>query len=106
MILNKRASNLFPINVPPVKLYFHVKKDAIPVNAADEPKIAVIIDQGSPDVKDLLDLDELGEYTLTLLGVESVDVTPSAIDGSKIKEVIGTGDFNRMPKRGYLSETF
>ncbi|MFC2165718.1 hydrogenase iron-sulfur subunit [Acidobacteriota bacterium] len=73
-----------------------VKNEPIPVNAADEPKIAVIIDQGSPDVKDLLDLDELCAYTQSLPGVESVDVTPSAIDGSKIKEVIGKGDFNRL----------
>ncbi len=73
-----------------------IKKDPIPVNTSDEPTIAVIIDQGSPDVKDLLDLDDLGEYTRALPGVESVEVTPCAIDGSKINEVIGTGDFNRL----------
>jgi heterodisulfide reductase subunit A-like polyferredoxin/coenzyme F420-reducing hydrogenase delta subunit len=67
-----------------------------PVKAEDEPRIAVVIDQGDADVKDLLDLDELATYTQSLPGVEQVELTARASDGSSIKDLIGTGDFNRL----------
>ena len=73
-----------------------IEKKLFPVKVTDEPKIAVVIDQGGTDVADLLDLDELGEYTRILPGVGRVEVTPCASDGSKIEELLSTGDFNRL----------
>jgi len=72
------------------------EKHFFPIEVEDEPKIAVVIDQGDAHVKDLLHLDELAIYTQSLPGVGKVDVTPCASDGSSIKDLISTGDFNRL----------
>ncbi|MHC4628271.1 MAG: FAD-binding protein, partial [Planctomycetota bacterium] len=50
-------------------------KRLIPVETTDEPKIAVVID---PDGLDVLDIDELAEYSRRLPGVVRVEVTGSA----------------------------
>jgi heterodisulfide reductase subunit A-like polyferredoxin/coenzyme F420-reducing hydrogenase delta subunit len=74
--------------------------DLLPVKAADDPKIAVVIESGDAELADLLDLEALRGYTLELAGVERVEVTPCASDGAKIRELIATGDFNRMVVAG------
>lgn len=76
------------------------KKPISPIEATDEPKIAVVYDQGDAEVKDLLDLDELVAYAQSLPGVVQVEVTPCAFDGSKIQEMISTGNFNRLVVAG------
>jgi len=72
----------------------------LPIRAIDEPKIAVVIDRGDSSVSEVLDLDELCEYTRGLPGVECVEVTPDSCDGSKITELLRTGDFNRLVVAG------
>jgi heterodisulfide reductase subunit A-like polyferredoxin/coenzyme F420-reducing hydrogenase delta subunit len=73
-----------------------VNRKTFPVKASDDPKIAVIFDQGENDVKDLLDLDKLTEYVQSLPGVEHAEVTPNAADGSKTQELLSTGNYNRL----------
>lgn len=72
------------------------ERKTFPVKSTDEPKIVVVIDQGNNDVKDLLDLEVLTEYAQTLPGVAHAEVTPNASDGSKIQEVLSTGNYNRL----------
>jgi F420-non-reducing hydrogenase iron-sulfur subunit len=72
-------------------------KRLIPVKITDEPKIAVVID---PDGLDVLDIDELAEYSRTLRGVARVAVSASACDGSQIEELLGSGEFNRLVVAG------
>lgn len=72
------------------------KKNLFAVKAEDEPKIAVVIDQGDADIVEALDIDQLRQYTETLGGVERVEVTAHACDGATIKDLVGTGDFNRL----------
>jgi heterodisulfide reductase subunit A-like polyferredoxin/coenzyme F420-reducing hydrogenase delta subunit len=72
------------------------EKALFPVKPNDEPKIAVVLDEGEGEDADFLELDELAAYTLTIPGVKSVQRTPCAADGSKIKELISTGEFNRL----------
>ncbi|MDZ7302999.1 MAG: FAD-dependent oxidoreductase, partial [candidate division KSB1 bacterium] len=71
-----------------------------PVKATDEPKIAVVIDQNGTEATNLLNWNELGEYTRTLPGVECVEVTSCASDGTKIRELLSTGNFNRLVVAG------
>jgi heterodisulfide reductase subunit A-like polyferredoxin/coenzyme F420-reducing hydrogenase delta subunit len=70
------------------------------VNASDDPKIAVIFDQGEDDIRDMLDLDELTEYVRSIPGVLLAGVTSNASDGSKIQEVLSTGKYNRLMVAG------
>ena len=73
-----------------------IQKKRIPVEVKDEPKIAVVIDRGDPDIAEFLNLDELTKCTESLPGVTKVDVTDSASDGAKIEELLITGNFNRL----------
>jgi heterodisulfide reductase subunit A-like polyferredoxin/coenzyme F420-reducing hydrogenase delta subunit len=68
----------------------------LPIETQEEPKIAVIFDQGNGDIKDLLNLDELITYARSLPGVIQTEVTPNAADGSKIQELLSSGDYNRL----------
>ncbi len=72
----------------------------LPINTTDEPKIAVVIDRGDASVSEVFNLDELYEYTISLSGVECVEVTPCSYDGSKITELLRTGGFNRLVLAG------
>ncbi|MCP4256159.1 MAG: hydrogenase iron-sulfur subunit [Planctomycetes bacterium] len=72
----------------------------LPIKAIDELKIAVVIDPGDSSVSEALDLDELYDYTRGLPGVECVEVIPSLYDGSKILELLKTGNFNRLVVAG------
>jgi heterodisulfide reductase subunit A-like polyferredoxin/coenzyme F420-reducing hydrogenase delta subunit len=69
------------------------ESELFPVRAADEPKIAVLIDQGGEEVADLLDLDKLSEHARSLPGVQHVEVTR---DAAKTGELLRTGNFNRL----------
>ena len=71
-------------------------KNLRPINVIDEPKIAVVIEEGGADTEGLLDLSEIAEYTRTLPGVGVVVATPCASDDGEISELISTGDFNRL----------
>jgi len=73
-----------------------VDRALFPVDTSDEPRIAALIEQGGADVADLLDWDQLAQFTRTLPDVEHVEVTPSAADGSRIKDLLITGEFNRL----------
>jgi heterodisulfide reductase subunit A-like polyferredoxin/coenzyme F420-reducing hydrogenase delta subunit len=92
------ASLLAPVRggeleIPDESKLLHIK-------ASDEPKIAVVIDPGDVSVSEALDFDELCEYTKGLTGVDYVEVTPCSHDGSKIAELLKTGDFNRLVVAG------
>ncbi|NIP27745.1 MAG: hydrogenase iron-sulfur subunit [Phycisphaerae bacterium] len=69
----------------------------LPISPTDEPKIAVVIDRGDVNLSEVLNLDE---YTRTLPGVECVEITSYSDNGSKITELLGTGDFNRLVVAG------
>jgi heterodisulfide reductase subunit A-like polyferredoxin len=72
------------------------RQKTLPIETQEEPKLAVIFDQGNGDIKDLLDLDELIMYARSLPGVLQAEVTPNAADGSKIQELLSAGDYNRL----------
>jgi heterodisulfide reductase subunit A-like polyferredoxin/coenzyme F420-reducing hydrogenase delta subunit len=68
----------------------------IPIQADEEPRIAVVIDEG----ESVLNLKELTDFTRTLQGVERVEVTQDAAEGSTIGELLDTGQFNRLVVAG------
>lgn len=76
------------------------EKKLFPIQPNEEPKILVIIDSDKGKINNTLDLDELVTFTQSLSGVAKVVVTPHAAEGSKIKELISTGDFNRLVVAG------
>jgi heterodisulfide reductase subunit A-like polyferredoxin/coenzyme F420-reducing hydrogenase delta subunit len=76
------------------------ESELLTIRAADEPKIAVVVDRGDASVSEVLDLDGLCQYTRSLPGVECVELTPCSYDGSKITELLKTGDFNRLVVAG------
>jgi len=68
----------------------------IEVDPADEPKIAVVICRCGANIAGALNMEELTEYVASLPNVECVEVTPFGCDGVKIREVLGTGEYNRL----------
>ena len=72
----------------------------LPIEAKDEPRIFVVVDQGAFHGSDVIDLEEVCEYTRTLTGVKSVEVIPCSCDGSRIVELLSTGDFNCLVVAG------
>jgi heterodisulfide reductase subunit A-like polyferredoxin/coenzyme F420-reducing hydrogenase delta subunit len=66
------------------------------IETHEEPKIAVIFDQGEGDIKDLLDFDELIQYVQSLPGVLQAEMAPNASDGTKIQELLSSGSYNRL----------
>ncbi len=75
-------------------------RDSLPVMPGDEPKIAVVIDEGDGDVRGILIPERLADYARTLPGVQQVEVTPDASDGSTIRKLLSTGRFNRLVVAG------
>jgi heterodisulfide reductase subunit A-like polyferredoxin/coenzyme F420-reducing hydrogenase delta subunit len=72
----------------------------LPISSTDEPKVAVVIDRGDASISQVIDLDELCEYTRALPGVECVEFTSCSYNCSKITELLRTGDFNRLVVAG------
>jgi len=72
------------------------EKKLLPVKQEDEPKTAVVICRCGMNIAGLLNMDELVEYSRSLPGVSRVEVAPFACDGVMVKELLGTGDFNRL----------
>jgi heterodisulfide reductase subunit A-like polyferredoxin/coenzyme F420-reducing hydrogenase delta subunit len=70
--------------------------DVPPIKTDGEPKIAVVIDEG----EDILDSKGLSDFTRTLPGVERVEVTQDAAEGSTVRELLDTGRFNRLVVAG------
>jgi heterodisulfide reductase subunit A len=72
------------------------RKELLDVRPQDEPAILVVICQCGKNIAGLLDMQELVEYTESLPNVRHVEVTPFGCDGVKIREILKTGDFNRL----------
>lgn len=72
------------------------ERELLAVEPADEPEIAVIICRCGMNIAGLLDIERLSEYVKSLPYVKQVDITPFGCDGAKLKEVIGSGKFNRI----------
>jgi len=70
------------------------------MKATDEPKIAVVIDRGDASISEVIDFDELCEYSRTLPDVERVEVIPCSYDGSIITDLLRSGDFKRLVVAG------
>lgn len=66
------------------------------VSPADEPKIAVVICRCGANIAGALDVGELRDYVASLPGVARAEVTPFGCDGVMIKELISTGEYNRL----------
>jgi heterodisulfide reductase subunit A len=72
------------------------RKELLDVKPQDEPAILVVICQCGKNIAGLLDMEELVTYTKSLPNVKQVEVTPFGCDGVKIRELLKTGDFNRL----------
>jgi heterodisulfide reductase subunit A len=72
------------------------KKKLLPVDPGDEAKVAAIICRCGLNIGGLLNMDELVQYTSSLPAVKRVEVTPFGCDGVKLKELAGSGSFNRI----------
>jgi heterodisulfide reductase subunit A len=70
--------------------------ELLPVDCADEARIAAVICRCGANIAGALDLDELVEYVTDLPHVAKVETTPFGCDGVKIKEMLGSGEFNRL----------
>lgn len=71
-------------------------KKFLPVKPQDESKAVVVICRCGMNIAGLLNMDELVDYSRSLPGVSRVEVTPFACDGVMVRELLGTGDFNRL----------
>jgi heterodisulfide reductase subunit A len=72
------------------------KKQLLPVRPEDEAGVAVVICRCGINIAGLLNMDELVEHTASLPHVKQVEVTPFGCDGVKLRELLNTGDFNRI----------
>jgi heterodisulfide reductase subunit A len=72
------------------------RKQLLPVEPGDEPRIAAVICRCGANIAGLLDRDQLVEYTSSLPHVKKVEVTPFGCDGVKMRELLKTGEFNRV----------
>ncbi|MFC2062506.1 4Fe-4S dicluster domain-containing protein [Chloroflexota bacterium] len=72
------------------------QKDFLPVSSEDEPEVAVVICRCGMNIAGLLNIDELAEYTASLPHVKHVELTPFGCDGVKVRELLKTGEFNRL----------
>jgi len=68
----------------------------IKVEASDEPKIAVVICRCGANIAGALDMQELADYVGSLPHVSTVEITPFGCDGVKVRELSGTGEYNRI----------
>ena len=84
--------------VPPAQELF-------PVDPAEEARIAVVICRCGTNIAGALDLDELVKYVSGLPHVTKVETTPFGCDGVKIKEMLGSGEYNRLVVGGCSPRT-
>jgi len=84
--------------VPPAQELF-------PVDPAEEARIAVVICRCGTNIAGALDLEELVEYVSGLPHVAKVETTPFGCDGVKIKEMLGSGEYNRLVVGGCSPRT-
>ena len=84
--------------VPPVQELF-------PVDPSEEARIAVVICRCGTNIAGALDLDEFVEYVSGLPHVAKVETTPFGCDGVKIKEMLGSGEYNRLVVGGCSPRT-
>ena len=70
--------------------------ELLPVRATDEPRIAVVICRCGKNIAGALDVQELADYVAALPGVAKVDITPFGCDGVKIRELLASGEYNRI----------
>ncbi|KPK70565.1 hypothetical protein AMJ71_09755 [candidate division TA06 bacterium SM1_40] len=70
--------------------------ELLPVTADDEAKTAVMICRCGANIAGVLDIQELADYVGTLPHVARVEITPFGCDGVKIKELLGSGEYNRL----------
>jgi heterodisulfide reductase subunit A len=68
----------------------------LPVKAGDEPKLAVVLCRCGANIAGVVDVQELASYLRAQPQVSRVEVTPFGCDGVKIKELLATGEYNRI----------
>ncbi|MBN2496474.1 MAG: FAD-dependent oxidoreductase [Deltaproteobacteria bacterium] len=66
------------------------------VAVGDEPRIAVVICRCGANIAGVLDIQALADYVADLPSVARVEVTPFGCDGVKVKELLGSGEYNRI----------
>jgi heterodisulfide reductase subunit A len=81
------------------------ERELMAVDPEDEPAAAVVICRCGLNIAGLLDLDELVEYSESLPHVKRVEVTPFGCDGVKIKELLKSGEYNRLVLGGCSPRT-
>lgn len=81
------------------------KKQMLPIKPEDEPRVAVVICRCGINIAGLLNMDKLVEYAASLPHVRQVEVTPFGCDGVKLKELLNTGEFNRIVMGGCSPKT-
>jgi len=80
-------------------------KEYLPITSEDEPSICAMICRCGPNIGGLLDIDELAEYTASLPYVNKVELTPFGCDGVRIREMLGSKQFNRVLVGGCSPKT-
>jgi len=79
--------------------------ELLPVNPTDEPRIAVVICRCGTNIAGALDLQALVDYVSSLPHVAKVETTPFGCDGVKVKEILGSGQYNRVVVGGCSPRT-
>jgi len=79
--------------------------ELLPVSPTDEPRIAVVICRCGTNIAGALDLQALVDYVSSLPHVAKVETTPFGCDGVKIKEMLGSGKYNRVVVGGCSPRT-
>jgi heterodisulfide reductase subunit A len=72
------------------------KQNLLPVKPEEQPRIAVVICRCGNNIAGALDVQDLADYVATLPRVAKVEITPFGCDGVKVKELLATGQYNRM----------
>ena len=79
--------------------------ELLPVSPTDEPRIAVVICRCGTNIAGALDLQVLVDYVSSLPHVVKVETTPFGCDGVKVKEMLGSGKYNRVVVGGCSPRT-
>jgi heterodisulfide reductase subunit A len=79
--------------------------ELLAVNPTDEPRIAVVICRCGTNIAGALDLQVLVDYVSSLPHVAKVETTPFGCDGVKVKEMLGSGQYNRVVVGGCSPRT-
>ncbi|MBN1441329.1 MAG: 4Fe-4S dicluster domain-containing protein, partial [Planctomycetes bacterium] len=70
--------------------------ELLDVKPADEPRIAVVICRCGMNIAGALDVQKLADYVAELPRVAHVGITPFGCDGTMIKELLSSGEYNRI----------